>query len=337
MAHEREPGERAARAIELLDSFVARVRRTDVDSSGLLEPATTEVFHAFAAAGVDALLLKGAALAALLYKPGEHRPYVDVDLLIRPSHRAEAEQTLSGLGYHNASEPLGIEDVGRVVHADTWLGVPTGGDQQVVVELHHWLPGAQAPPADAWDALWRRRTAIELNGSAIPVLDREGQALQLATHAAQHGPGFVKGLTELTLALERWPADVWRRSAELAAEIGATDSLGAGLRLVSEGEAMAVALELSPDPALEWEVRHRGEQPRGGFHVEAFRDATSLRGRLRLVRRALLPNRRWLTTEYRWAERGGALLPAAYALHVLRAPLWAARAWRFRHRAKRGA
>jgi hypothetical protein len=55
-----------------------------------------------------------------------------------------------------------------------------------------------------------------------------------------------------------------------------------------------------------------------------------LRERAQVVRRALLPSRAWITWEMRWAARGRVYLAAAYGLHVLRAPLWALRALRFR-------
>jgi hypothetical protein len=82
--------------------------------------------------------------------------------------------------------------------------------------------------------------------------------------------------------------------------------------------------QLNWTPADEW--------PRGSYHLRAFANAGSLTGRARVVRRALLPPSRWILWEYPWARRWRPLQVAAYAMHLMRAPLWASRALRFRRR-----
>jgi hypothetical protein len=316
-----------------LQAFVGDLRRGSGDASAVLEPVAAELFDKFAAAGVDAVLLKGAALAQLLYGPGEHRPYIDLDVLVSPAHLVRAEEMLSELGYHNAHALRGIDDVGGAVHAETWFA-PAGAKPHEI-DLHRWLAGARAPRDVAWDALWSRRTTIRVAGRPIPVLNRDGQALHLALHAAQHGRGFFRGITELRLALERWPRSVWQGARALADNLEADAAFATGLRLVPEGAELASGLGLPIASTLEWEMDHRAERPRGTFYVEAFRDANTLRERLSLARRALIPNRRWLAVEYHWSRRGPVWRALAYGLHVARAPVWAARAWAFRRRARR--
>lgn len=284
---------------------------------------------AFEAAGIEALLLKGPALAALLYAPDERRGYSDTDLLVAAGQRGAAERVLAALGYVNADGATGVDDVGGVVHAHTW----TRSDQ-TMVDLHHWLAGAEAPPAVAWDALQARRTWIDVGGRRAAVLDRAGQAMHLAVHAAQHGPAGAKPLSELALALDRWPTGVWDSAAQLAEAIGATAAFAAGLRLLSRGAAEAARLGLSSTPELDWTIRHRAARPRGTFHVRALADATSPRERLRIVRRSLFPGRTWIVREYPWAGKSAPRLAAAYAVHLARASAWAARAWVFRRRAR---
>jgi hypothetical protein len=288
-------------------------------------------------ANIDALLLKGAGLAALLYEDGEQRPSVDLDLLVAPAQLAPAEKVLTELGYRNTTEGLGIDDVGGVVHADTWRATPPGSKFEIGVELHRWLAGAQAAPEAAWETLWRQRTVIDLDGLPVSVLDRPGQALHVALHVAQHGPEYRRGISELRLALERWPEDVWRNAAKLGAEVGATAGFAAGLRLIPEGTSLAATLGLPPTDELDWALRHHGERPRGTFHIDAFRTAGGVREQLGLLRRALVPDPRWLATEFHWSDRSAAHRVAANLLHIVRTPAWAARAWLFRRRAKRRA
>jgi hypothetical protein len=159
--------------------------------------------------------------------------------------------------------------------------------------------------------------------------------MHLATHAAQHGPAVVKHLHELELALALWPDEVWEQAALLAGEIGATDAFAAGLRLCHQGVAVATALGLPRTDELDWSIRHRGERPRGTFHLQAFVEAQTPLEHLDVLRRSLLPRRAWIIQQHPWARPGGWRVLAAYGLQLAKAPAWAARAWRFRRRVRR--
>ena len=109
----------------------------------------------------------------------------------------------------------GVDDVGGVVHAHTWVRATAEGE--TMIDLHHWLSGAEAPAALAWDALGEHRAWIDVGGRRVAILDRTGQAVHLALHAAQHGTDAGRPLHELALSLERWPAEVWDAAGTLAA------------------------------------------------------------------------------------------------------------------------
>lgn len=318
-----------------LRAFGARFAATPTGLTRKLDDAATEVLAAFEEAGVEALLLKGRALTVLLYGAGEQRGYSDVDLLVASHDLAGAEGALRVLGYENAGVAQGIDDIGGVVHAETWIGITPGSTDQLMIDLHRWLPGARATPPTAWTALAARRTWIEIGGRRAPVLDQIGQAMHLAMHAAQHGPALQKHVDELTLALERWPANVWDSAALLAREIDATEAFAAGLRLLPEGAALAARLALPTTAELDWTIRHRPDRPRGTFHLQALAEATGVRERFRILRRSLLPNRVWIMNQHPWARPGGLRVIAAYGAHLARGPGWAARAWLFHRRARR--
>ena len=336
-----EPGdvEPVGRAHRNLEKFVERVAAPGdlTDQTAALDRAAVEAFDAFEMDGIEALLLKGPALSRLLYTAGEHRSYSDVDLLVAPRNLERARGALARLGYRNASEALGIDDVGGVVHEETWAGPAQGAEHELLIELHLRLAGAEAPPETAWDALAARRTHIELGGRHLAVLDREGQAMHLATHVAQHGPRYAKGIAELGLALERWPLEVWRGSAALARQLEATEAFAAGLRLVPAGAALAQRLGLPATDRLDWEIEVADSRPRGSFHLQALLQTRSLPARVGLLRRALLPSRQWIAWQHPWARHGGPRLILAYAVHLMRAPAWALRAWRFWRRSRRSA
>lgn len=299
-----------------------------------LDAATVQVLAALEAAGVEPLLLKGPALVRMLYRPDEHRGYSDIDLLVAPAELDGARRALAGGGWESSSDYLGIDDVAGVVEAEVWFR-PAGRGPSAQVDLHWRLPGWEAPAHVAWDALRARPASIELEGRAVAVLDRTGLALHVATHAAQHGRADVKALADLSRAVERWDDGVWRSAAALAEEVGATPALAAGLRLVPGGAELAEHLGLPATDRLSWALANRADRPRGTFHLAALAEAQGVRGRARVLRRALLPHRRWVIAQYPWARDGGVRLAAAYVAHLLRSPAWAMRAWRYRRRERR--
>jgi hypothetical protein len=316
-----------------LDEFVERVR--SLHAKDELDAAAVEVFAGFEAAGVRALLFKGPVLVALLYTADEHRGYADIDLLVAPPDLDSGREVLSTLDWNDASAQVvaGVEDVSGILHSDTWS---RGGERgPLLIDLHWRLPGWDASPERVWDELARRRASIELAGRRVPVPDRSGLALHTATHAVQHGPDDVKAIGDLERALARWTPDVWREAAKLAREVGATPALAAGLRLVPSGAAMADELDLPASAHVEWDILNRAQRPRGTFHLDALAQASGLRERVDILRRSLLPTSLWITRRYQWAARSRALLLPAYAAHLLNAPVLAARACRFRRRARR--
>lgn len=139
--------------------------------------------NALGAAGVDAILLKGAGLARMLYRSDESRAYFDVDLLVAPSDVTAAGRVLADLGYSNLRELHGIDDVAGILHADSWSR-SVQGFGNVTIDLHGRLAGCEGPPEVAWSVLSARRAFIELAGHRVVTLDRSALALHLALHAA---------------------------------------------------------------------------------------------------------------------------------------------------------
>jgi hypothetical protein len=319
---------------EVLQRFLARVAGEPAGDGALLDQAAAEVLAAFERAGVGALLLKGRGLAVLLYGgTGSRRSFSDVDLLVEPTKLAVAKDALAGLGYAEADH--GVDDIGGVVHAHTWIRTPARSGDEPPLDLHHRFPGSRADPVSTWEALLARRMWIELGGCQAPVLDRAGQAMHLATHAAQHGPAFEKHISELELALALWPGEVWQSAARLAGEIAAAEPFAAGLRLSRHGAVVAARLGLPRTDELDWAIRHRGERPPGTFHLQALAEARSLRDHVDVLRRSLLPRREWIIYHHQWARRGRLSMLAAYGVHLAMAPASAARARRFRLRVRR--
>ena len=250
--------------------------------------------------------------------------YNDVDILVEPAALERARLVLRERGSICIQEQLGVEDGGIGLHAEEWkVGI-------VTVDLHWRLPETQAPAEVTWKALYASHRFIHLQGRRVATLSRAGLALHIAIHAAHHRGQHGPGLRDLELALERWPSVAWADAATLSRETRATDAFAVGLQMAPAGLDLARTLALPDVAELEWTPH--GELPRGTHHLSAFAKAGSLTGRARVVRRALLPPSKWILWEYPWAHRWRPLQIAAYAMHLMRAPLWGSRALRFRRR-----
>jgi hypothetical protein len=322
-------GSGSYRLSNALEDFAVRARTAPRTSR--IDVETAAILDACAAVGVEPLVLKGVALVRTLYRSDETRGYFDIDLLVAPDDLPAVERVLEHRGYRNSAELLGVDDIGGYLHADTWSRyVPDFGN--LTVDVHRRLDGCEAPPEVVWRALSAGASRIDVGGRQVRALNRPGLALHLALHTAQHGPDDLKAIADLKRGLERWPPGIWRGAARLAGDLQATEAFAAGLWLAQGGDELARRLGLpSPDARLR-EIANRSARPRGTFHLRAFADARSVTERIDVVRRSLLPKRAWIVREHSWAAASRHRLMAAYCVHILRAPAWAWRVWRFRRR-----
>lgn len=288
----------------------ARAARTiDVDLT------TAAVVASLRAAGVRSILLKGPALARLLYGPGEHRSYTDVDLLVAPADAGRANEVLGRLGFSPlvSDEALGPH---RPLHAHEWRR--TGGGASV--DLHRTLPGAAAPPDDVAAVLAAHTATTEIAGEEVEALAPPALLVQVALHAAHHGPRSGKALRDLERAAGRQPYDAWEEAATIARQIDATPAFAAGLRLVPAGAALADRLALPLDVPVDVRLKAAGAPPLA-VGLDWLLRTRGLRARLALVARTALPPPSALRLWRPLARRGTSGLVAAYASH----PFWLAR------------
>jgi hypothetical protein len=317
-----------------LHEFVARTE--GVSRQRRLDVAALETLAAFEVVGVEALLLKGPVLARTLYRPEEHRSYADIDLLVSPQRIDDARAVLTELGYVNVSDWFNraiADETPELLHGEPW-GRTTS--QQAVepsmVDLHWRLEGCNAPADAAWEALSAHRASIDIRGRRAPTLDPAGLALHLAIHVAQHGAESLKAVGDLQRGVDRWDVGVWREAADLAQRLDAAAAFAAGLHALPTGAALAAELGLPRSTDRAPAGGGQTGPPRGAFHLEAIRSARGARTRLSLVGRTLFPPKGWIVTQYPWAKGSRIRITAAYSSHLVRAPWWGLRAWRYRRR-----
>jgi hypothetical protein len=82
-------------AVRALTAITIRNRRAAVER----EKVVDDILSTFQNAAIDVLLLKGSALAHMVYERADLRPMVDVDLLVRPAQASDAVKMLRELGF----------------------------------------------------------------------------------------------------------------------------------------------------------------------------------------------------------------------------------------------
>lgn len=136
---------------------------------------TLSLFHA---AGLDVIVLKGAALIETVYKNIAFRPMRDLDLLIRHEQQPAALEMLAPAGYEQTT----------VVLRDSYpVALEKCGIEPVVLELHwslfHSLHYQQNLSMD-W--FWETARTVKVASHPMLVLGFEAQILHLCGHLTLH-------------------------------------------------------------------------------------------------------------------------------------------------------
>jgi hypothetical protein len=268
-----------------------------------VDAVTAEVVTALRAAGARPIVLKGPAVARWLYDAPGERPYADTDLLVARADLDRAQSTLRSLGF----EP------GRA----GWLrGARAWSRGRAVVDLHTSVFGVEVAPRKAWAVLSRATETMEIGGVEVEVLAAPARALNVATHATQH-PHFTGTRRDLERAVAALPRSTWEAAAREAAELRAEAAVGAGLRLVEGGAALAESLDLdaraSPEATL-----LASDAPVTALGIAQLAAAGSTRLRAALLARALVPRRSTMRASSELARRGELGLALAYLRRAAR-------------------
>jgi len=145
-----------------------------------------EVLRCLADAGIDVILLKGAALAEAVYGNLALRPMGDFDLLVHEEDVNGALHVLTELGYQR---PYGEFRPGFIRAFRNQIMMSKAGDAETRPIEIHWrllspLHYQRAIPA-GW--LWQPAGAARLGTVPVHILSPEAQVLHLCGHLLQHG------------------------------------------------------------------------------------------------------------------------------------------------------
>lgn len=180
----------------------------------MLQRDTIELLGEFRAAGLDTLLLKGAALNATIYEEGL-RPMADIDLVV-PRDQVDACLTL--LDQLEWRPRFACHEVARqVIHA-THLTGKNGRD----VDLHWDIFHARYLTDSQIESIWNASHTIEVGGEPTRVLCPIDQLVHICEHGVRYEttPPF-RWLADTYRIVQKYGDELdWERGAQMAKEYG---------------------------------------------------------------------------------------------------------------------
>jgi hypothetical protein len=213
--------------VEQLDTITDRERTARANSltRALLTVALTNDLKSH---GIDAIVLKGAALAITAYDDASMRSYSDVDLLLRVDDLRRAKARLQELGY----KPDYADNAEAQLIADQHALEFSSSINKI--ELH-WTPLSKYLGFNLdIDGIWRTSQMIPLAGSHIRAMNASHQLLFTCAHGTKHqwiNPRWICDVAQLSARMS--PTEL-EETEDLAASIHARRILALGIRLTRD-------------------------------------------------------------------------------------------------------
>ncbi len=266
------------------------------------------ILDALAERDIPAVLVKGAALGATLYRDIGLRATGDLDLLIHPQDLPAARQVLLALGYTptevelTPGSDLAYRNEQAYRHQDR---------AQVVVELHWHLldvPYYIRHVPIAW--FWQHTETVEIEGHPVRVLNPEANLLYLPAHLALHHRFHgLRWLIDLALLVYKHQTDLdWStvisatQEFELLLALRATlDRLAASWPSLPLQEPLARLHDLEPSAFEQRLYRLLTAEPRTPF-LDFYGDILCLptaAERARFVLHNVFPQPAYMIQRYR--------------------------------------
>ncbi len=169
-----------------------------------------EAIRALQSAGIDVMVLKGAALSIEYYRDFSLRPMDDVDLLVRYSNARAATQVLLRHGWHEQDEWAGQHGLASAVR-DYYHGKPWTHSSGHVVDLHwNLLRFCLGPEADA--DFWNDSREASFEGLSVRILNPADQLLHICVYgAAWEHDAPIRWIPDALAVLRKAPELDWDR------------------------------------------------------------------------------------------------------------------------------
>jgi hypothetical protein len=198
----------------------------------MLLHAAAGLLEKFTSAGIETMVLKGAALVSTYYRDPGARPMVDLDVLVPAPKAMDAIHLLSDLGWKSITRPIEFyeESVIAAVNSNHFVGAE--GHQ---VDLHwHLLPECRHPSAD--EDFWKDSVPLRILHADTSALNRTDQLLHTCFHGIIWNPvPPVRWVADAMMILQAPGPDLdWERLLAQALRLRMILRLKTALRYLAE-------------------------------------------------------------------------------------------------------
>jgi hypothetical protein len=192
------------------------------------------VIERLQSAGIDVLVLKGAALSLLHYRDTGLRLMADIDLLV-PREAATHAISVMGEMLHPKQASFASEDRVLVEHGTAW--VDGSGNE---VDLHWYSLWLSSPDTDFWEGA----VPIEVGGVRSRSLCPTDHLLHVCAHGASWHPEVaLRWVTDAVTVIRTSPSIDWERLVSQARRREVTITLADALGYLRS----AFGLEIPPE------------------------------------------------------------------------------------------
>ena len=192
------------------------------------------LFDSFAAAGIEALVIKGPVLSARCYGDPGFRQYGDLDLVVRDRDILRSTQLMMNLGYE-PSVPVAAIRAKKIPGEYVFRQSRT----KLLVEFHTELTFRYHPRPLPVEKLFSRQARVSIDAHEIPALSPEDELLLICIHGAKHLWEKLSYIADVAAFVSEQELD-WERVKSAADEVGGERMLYVGLRLA--GDVLGAAL-----------------------------------------------------------------------------------------------
>lgn len=271
--------------------------------------------HACQAEGINALVLKGTALAYSVYAKPAHRARGDTDLLVRPDDQRAVQRILQSLDYRRWIEPGG-----EVLSCEATFAKHDANGLEHVIDLH-WHPNNHAALNKVMphEALWDGARALPGLGDGLYMADPVEALLFACMHRFTHldRPIEVDGVAHDSAERLIWLIDVkllahgfdqtdWARLVSRANETGLASacatSFAAAHRLLAANIPDDVMRVLRAAPKNTYPMTYLAARP-ALKHWMNFVATSGLRPKAQFLRELCFPSEAFMRARFETAGR----------------------------------
>jgi len=201
----------ARAAPEAVAATFERLRREGAERAAAAYAELETLLGALADAGIDAVLLKGAALARFTYEDAALRPFADLDLLVRPADVQAVAGVMRAAGYAAVGPALRTHAYEHCYFTPSWSKLPVDVHWQYAEPFH-------AIELD-YGAVFARASRAAVGAAAALVPAPEdllvASSVEVVREAWESKP-VLRHLCDIAETVRRKPVD-WERVIACAA------------------------------------------------------------------------------------------------------------------------